>query len=189
MSPCRISWVVSEASSWAEYEHKWCFHSALLSALWIPPQALISMAAAFSLIPGLCSYPMHTHTHTPIHYGRIHSSTSYPICFFPHLFTPPYCSPPLAHSSSSFSVQRHICLWFILPFYSSPSLPVLSSLSHVLVLLCMIITPSSSLSFIFSCMAFFCFNLSLIGCQLVDVSPLSVAVLINQGWMVVIEMI
>lgn len=52
--PCRVSWVLSEASSWAEYEHKWCFHSALLPAIWILPQAFISMAAAFSLIPGLC---------------------------------------------------------------------------------------------------------------------------------------
>lgn len=62
--PCRVSWVPSEASSWAECEHKWCFHSALLSAVWILPRALISMAAAFSLIPGLCYRRTHMHTRT-----------------------------------------------------------------------------------------------------------------------------
>lgn len=64
--PCRVSWVLSEASSWAEYEHKWCFHSALLSAVWILPQALISMAPAFSLIPGLC-YSMCVSANAHIH--------------------------------------------------------------------------------------------------------------------------
>lgn len=52
--PCRVSWVLREASSWADYEHKRCFHGTLLSAVWILPQAFISMAAAFSLIPGFC---------------------------------------------------------------------------------------------------------------------------------------
>lgn len=50
---CRVSWAPSEASSWAEYEHKWCFHSTLPSAVWILPQDLISMAVASSPIPGL----------------------------------------------------------------------------------------------------------------------------------------
>lgn len=143
---CRVSWVLSEASSWAEYEHKWCFHSALLSAVWILPQALISMAAAFSLIPGLC-YSMcatvrDTHTHIllltyllapPPNYSWILLSMSR----FPSWISPPYLLLhtvlPLAHSSSSSFLQLLIFLWFfpLCLFFLTflPPSPIFSSLS------------------------------------------------------------
>lgn len=138
--PCWVSWVLSEASSWAEYEHKWCFHSALLSAVWILPQAFISMAAAFSLIPGLCycmcaSVHARTHTHsislsltlTPL------PTTVESSClrsFSPVGSLPPYlllhAVPPLAHSSS-LSFLPLIFLWFfplLLTFLLPPFSPV-----------------------------------------------------------------
>lgn len=58
-----VSWVRRGASSWAEHEHKWCFHSAPLSAISILAQAFISMGAAFGLILGLCNC-MYSSVHT-----------------------------------------------------------------------------------------------------------------------------
>lgn len=58
-----VSWVRRGASSWAEHEHKWCFHSTPLSTISILAQAFISMDAAFGLILGLCDC-MYSSVHT-----------------------------------------------------------------------------------------------------------------------------
>lgn len=161
--PRRVSWVLSEASSWAEYEHKWCFHSVLLSAVWILPQAFISMAAAFSLIPGLCdcmcaSVRTHRHTHplslslpdlhTPPNYSWILLSTF----LFPSWISPAYLLLHIAPLSPRRSL--HPCLfllliflWFFLLLFNLPPSPrLVRSNSHALVVSCMMIIPSSSLS-------------------------------------------
>lgn len=142
--PCRVSWVLSEASSWAEYEHKWCFHSTQLSAVWILPQDLISMAAAFSLLPGLC-YSMCavcglTHSLALallLTCSQLQLNPSVYILFpqldFSPLFTPPYCSPPLwltlhPRLFSNYLFFSGSFLFFFF-FFLPSSLSIFSSLS------------------------------------------------------------
>lgn len=120
-SRSRVSWVLSEASSWAEHEHKRCFHSALRSAVWILPRALISMGAAVVVVPGFCDcmcasthtyifiniHPLLPHPHpTPLSPTTVESSCLHPISsvgFFPYLLL--HTVLPLAQSSSSSLLQ------------------------------------------------------------------------------------
>lgn len=157
--PCRVSWVLSEASSWAEYEHKWCFHSTLLSAVWILPQDLISMAAAFSLLPGLC-YSMCAVC------GLTHSlSLSYllapsyswillSISCFPSWIFPPYlllhAVPPLwltlhPRLFSNYLFFSGSFLFFFFFFYLPPS-PFFPASQPCINSSCVMIIPSSALS-------------------------------------------
>lgn len=159
---CRVSWVLSEASSWAEYEHKWCFHSALLPAIWILPQAFISMAAAFSLIPGLCiciSLSLFlSDLNAPPNYSWILSSTF----LFPSWISTSYLLlhsvPPLAHSSS---LSFLLLIFLFFPFASSFFKPssfyhFLWSHSLVLVLCCTMIIISFSIQFLIECQHLIC---------------------------------
>lgn len=183
--PCRVSWVPSEASSWAEYEHKWCFHSALLSAVWILPQALISMAAAFSHIPGLC-YCMcvsaRTHTHSLSYLLKPPSQLQlnppvyvlFPQLDFSPLFTPPYRSPSGSHPRL---FSNYLFFSGSLLFFQPSSLShFLQSLSHV-----WWSSPPALFPLISSC-------IPLIECQLLHFpSPYLAHPCINQEWMVVRE--
>lgn len=148
---------VSEASSWAEHEHKWCFHSTLIPAIWILPQSLISMRAASSLSPALCCWT-HSHTHLPSPplYSPVSAKPSPLPC------TPPNTPPTHTHTY----IPSHpppgslIIILVLFSYYSlsfSPSLSsasslstlfffcLLQSLSHVLVLPSMIFIPFSSI--------------------------------------------
>lgn len=116
VSRSRVSWVLREASSWAEYKHKWCFHSTLISAVWILPQALISMAAAFSLIQDLCNF-MCLCTHTFMHFLSVWLKHPFPAsvefsCL--HSFSPNLDFSDLLLLAVTSLTPLHSCLfsWF-----------------------------------------------------------------------------
>lgn len=159
---CRVSWVLSEASSWAEYEHKWCFHSALLPAIWILPQAFISMAAAFSLIPGLCvciSLSLSLWLKCP---SQLQLNPfvylPFPQLDFYFLFTPPLCSPSGSLFIPVFSPTYFsffpLCFFFF--FKPSSFYHFLWSHSLVLVLCCTMIIISFSIQFLIECQHLIC---------------------------------
>lgn len=142
-SRSRVSWVLSEASSWAEHEHKRCFHSALRSAVWILPRALISMGAAVVVVPGFCDcmcasthtyifiniHPLLPHPHpTPLSPTTVESSCLHPISsvgFFPLIYFSILFSLWLSlHPHLYCSYSFYLVLFFFSPHLYSHSLSV-----------------------------------------------------------------
>lgn len=157
--PCRVSWVLSEASSWAEYEHKWCFHSTLLSAVWILPQDLISMAAAFSLLPGLC-YSMcavcglthslaRSRSLTYLLPATVESFCLYPVSpvgFFPLIYSSILFPPSGSLFILVFSPTTYSSLVLSSFFFYLPPSPFFPASQPCINSSCVMIIPSSALS-------------------------------------------